>query len=91
MTLHMEKIPEACPICGEELKFTKEEAVAHSSGRGPRVISCPNCNFKVQLPYSNAEDDEELMKREKENELNEYAVAEHENVPSEDAMSAYNG
>ncbi|MEA4933765.1 MAG: hypothetical protein VB071_09375 [Lawsonibacter sp.] len=89
MTLHMEKIPEVCPICGEELKFTEQESVGHGSGRGPRVSSCPNCNFRLEFPHGNAEDDEELMKRENEKEPNEYAVAENETAPSEDAMSAY--
>lgn len=91
MTLHMEKIPEVCPICGEELKFRQEESVDDGKGGEPKVISCPNCNFKLELPHGNAEEDEEVMKREDEKEPNEYAVLEHENKPGEDAMLAYYG
>lgn len=91
MTLHMEKNPEVCPICGEELNLAEEESINHGSGRSPGVISCPNCNFKLELPHGNGEDDEELMKREDEKEPNEYAVLETDTAPSEDAMSTYYG
>ncbi|MEM5780304.1 MAG: hypothetical protein AAGU02_04060 [Lawsonibacter sp.] len=89
MTLQMERIPQVCPICGTEWNAKEEESADRGRRKGPRVISCPNCDFKLELPYGNTEDDEELMNREDEKEPVEFAVAENETIPSEDAMSAY--
>lgn len=75
MSLSYDKIPDVCPICGAELGGS---------------LCCPNCDFKVELPFGDVESISQVMDSETAKEPNDYSSAlEKRDLPNEDPMLEY--
>ena len=75
MSLSTDKIPDVCPICGAELGGS---------------LSCPNCEFKVELPFGDVDSISQIMEMETAKEPNDYSSAlEKRDDPNEDPMREY--
>ncbi len=89
MLLPIDRIPDVCPICGEDLSAVKEE-LGKTGDNMPGVFSCPNCDFQINLMKDGAEEIVEMMEREHNKIPPDYqSVVGRDDTPGEDAMLEY--